>query len=136
MIAAFWGPHCSHCKQSIPLLYEKYVNELKPLGVGVYAVAETMDAELFADWKKFVREHKLDWVNVGVPWPAYGDWKAHPEKLKNAPTTRESLAYGESWEVSRTPKFYVLDRERRVVDQPASLNDLFKVVKEHVGKGK
>lgn len=136
VIVALWGPHCSHCKQSIPLLYEKYMSELKALDVGVYAVAETSDGELFADWKKFVKENKLDWTNVGVPWPEYKDWRTNPERLKGSPTTRESLNYPETWEMTGTPRFYVLDRERRMVSQPASLNDLFTVVKEHQAKGK
>ncbi len=134
VIVALWGPHCSHCKQAIPLLYEKYVSELKALDVGVYAVAETTDGELFTDWKKFVKENKLDWVNVGVPWPEYGDWRTNPERLKGSPTTKESLNYPETWEMTGTPKFYVLDKERRMVSQPASLNDLFTVVKEHQAK--
>lgn len=136
VIVALWGPHCSHCKQSIPLLYEKYTSELKALDVGVYAVAETTDGELFTDWKKFVKEKNLDWVNVGVPWPEYKDWRTNPERLKGSPTTRESLNYPETWEMTGTPRFYVLDRERRMVAQPASLNDLFEVVKEHQAKGK
>lgn len=136
VIVALWGPHCSHCKQSIPLLYEKYATELKALDVGVYAVAETTDGELFTDWKKFVKEHTLDWVNVGVPWPEYKDWRTNPERLKGSPTTRESLNYPETWEMTGTPRFYVLDKERRMVDQPASLNDLFEVVKAHQAKGR
>ena len=135
VIVALWGPHCSHCKQAIPLLYEKYVAELKALDVGVYAVAETTDGELFTDWKKFVKENKLDWVNVGVPWPEYKDWRTNPERLKGSPTTRESLNYPETWEMTGTPRFYVLDRERRMVDQPATLKDLFEVVKAHQAKG-
>lgn len=136
VIVAFWGPHCSHCKQSIPLLYEKYATELKALDVGVYAVAETMSPELFTDWKKFVKENHLDWVNVGIPWPAYSDWRTNPDRLKGSPTTRESLNHAETWEVTGTPRFYVLDKERRMLAQPASLNDLFKVVKEYQAKGR
>jgi AhpC/TSA family len=136
VIVALWGPHCSHCKQAIPLLYEKYASELKALDVGVYAVAETTDGELFKDWKIFVKEHGLDWTNVGVPWPEYSDWRTNPERLKGSPTTRESLNYPETWEMTGTPKFYVLDKERRMVAQPASLNDLFTVVKEHQAKAR
>jgi thiol-disulfide isomerase/thioredoxin len=130
----FWSPHCSHCKVAMPLLYEKYVNELKALDVGVYAVAETTDSAHFNDWKAFIKENKLDWVNVGVPWPAYTDWKRDPAKLEGGPTNRESLNYAETWEVTGTPRFYVLDSERRVVDQPGTLNDLISVIKDHQAK--
>lgn len=134
VVMVFWSPHCSHCKQSLPLLYEKYVNELKSLDVGVYAVAETSDGELFSDWKTFIKEKKLDWTNVGVPWPSFSDWRSNPNRIKGSPTTRESLNYTETWEVFATPTFYVLDRDRRMVAQPTTLEELFTVVKDHQAK--
>ncbi|MBL0044917.1 MAG: hypothetical protein IPP33_11165 [Flavobacteriales bacterium] len=115
----------------MPVLYEKYVSELKALDVGVYAVAEATDNKLFTDWKAFIKENKLDWVNVGVPAPIYTEWKRNPAKFDGGPSSRESLAYAETWEVANTPKFYVLDRDRRIVASPASIKDIITVVKAH-----
>ena len=131
IVAVFWSPNCSHCKQAMPVLYEKYVSELKALDVGVYAVAEATDNKLFTDWKAFIKENKLDWVNVGVPAPIYTEWKRNPAKFDGGPSSRESLAYAETWEVANTPKFYVLDRDRRIVASPASIKDIITVVKAH-----
>src|SRR5204862_5795853 len=50
IVVVFWSPHCPHCQQAIPLLYEKYEKELKALGVGVYAVADARDSSLFYAW--------------------------------------------------------------------------------------
>ena len=131
VVVVFWSPNCSHCKQAMPVLYEKYVSELKGLDVGVFAVGEAMDDKLFADWKAFIKEHKLDWMNVGVPAPIYKEWKRNPSKFEGTVTTRESLRYMETWEAINTPKFYVLDRDRRIVASPASIKDIISVVKAH-----
>ncbi len=130
VVVVFWSPHCAHCKQSLPLLHEKYLLELKPHGVGFYAVAETADESHFNDWKAFVRQNKLEWTNVGVPWPAFSDWRRNPARYAKGPTTRESLNYAETWEVVGTPKYYILDRERRIVAQPGTINDMLKVLKD------
>ena len=134
VVIVFWSPHCSHCKQSMPLLYEKYVQELKPLGVGFYTVAETTSDELFKDWKAFIREKKLDWTSVGTPWPAMSGWRNDPSKYTGTPTNRESLNYASTWEVTGTPRFYVLDEQRRIVAQPGTINDILKTVKELRGR--
>lgn len=129
IILAFWGPHCSHCKQAIPLLHEQYVKEFKAMNVGVYAVAEATDESLYTDWKAFVREHKLDWVNVGLAWPMYKDLKGNRGKYVPSVTNAESLSYPTAWEVTGTPRFYVLDKERRIVARPQSLKEVFEVVR-------
>ena len=57
----FWEPGCGHCQKETPKLkafYDKY----KPKGVEVFAV--DIESNL-ADWKKFIRENKLNWINVG-----------------------------------------------------------------------
>lgn len=129
VLVVFWGPHCSHCKQAMPVLHEQYEKELKGLGVGVYAVAEATDSALFHDWKAFVREHRLDWVNVGLAYPLYKDMKRNPGKYIPALTNAESLSYPNAWEVTGTPRFYVLDKERRIVARPQSLKEVFEVVR-------
>lgn len=127
IIVVFWSPHCSHCKQSLPLLYTEYKEKLKPLGVGVYAVAEANDSAHFRDWRVFIRENKLDWTNVGVPWPVYKGWKKDPASYVPKLTNTESLRYPETWEVFNTPTYYIVDRERRIVARPRTLKDAFDI---------
>lgn len=128
VLLVFWGPHCGHCKQAIPLLYERYESELKPMGVGVYAVAEATDSALFNDWKSFVRENDLDWVNVGLAWRTYQDVRKNPANYIPSRTNAESLNYQTSWEVTGTPRYYVLDKERRIVARPETLQQVFDVL--------
>ncbi len=136
LVVVFWSPHCGHCKQSMPLLHEKYLSELTQLDVGIYAVAAANDSALFTDWKRFIRENHLDWVNVGVPWPIYREWRRDPSRFENGLTTRASINYAETWEAVNTPQFYVLDRDRRIVAKPSTLNELFDVVKSQQAKGR
>lgn len=63
-VLVFWEPGCGHCKKEIPKLYEEYTTKLKTKGVQVYAVNSETKAD---DWKKFIKEHKLDWINVHEP---------------------------------------------------------------------
>jgi peroxiredoxin len=60
-VVVFWDHGCGHCKKEIPKLLEAYTNKLKAKGVQVYAV-ETEDKP--EDWKKFIRDYKLNWINV------------------------------------------------------------------------
>jgi len=129
ILVVFWGPHCSHCKQAIPVLHEQYVKELKALNVGVYAVAEATDSALFTDWKAFIRANDLEWVNVGLAWRTYQDAKRNPGKYVPSRTNVESLSYSKSWEITGTPRYYILDRERRIVARPESLRQVIDVLK-------
>lgn len=125
VVVVFWSPSCSHCKQSLPLLYTEWKDKLKPLGVGIYAVAEANDSAHFHDWKAFVRENHLDWTNVGIPQPVYRTWKQTPSAFVPRFTNVESLTYPSTWEVFNTPTYYVVDSERRIFGRPRTLKDLF-----------
>ena len=63
-VLVFWEPGCGHCKKEIPKLFELYKTKLKARGVEVYAVNSESKAD---EWKKFIIEHKLDWINVHEP---------------------------------------------------------------------
>ncbi|MEO8588374.1 MAG: hypothetical protein ABI432_03320 [Flavobacteriales bacterium] len=134
IVVAFWSPHCSHCKQAMPVLHDEYVKELRALDVGVYAVAEVRDSLLFTDWKAFIREQHLDWVNVGIPWHVYNAWTADPGKFVPGKTTTESMTYASTWEVNSTPQFYVLDKERRILAKPSTINEVLDAVRAYRAK--
>ncbi|MEO6166597.1 MAG: redoxin domain-containing protein [Chitinophagales bacterium] len=59
-ILVFWDPDCGHCQKEMPKLKEVY-DKWKSKGVEIYAVDIEVDD---AKWKKFIREKKLDWINV------------------------------------------------------------------------
>ncbi len=90
-IVVFWDHGCGHCKKEIPKLAEVYKTKLKDKGVKVYAI-ETEDKP--EDWKKFIREHKLDWINVHQP-DAYQ--RAVTKKI---------------YDIYSTPVIYLLDENK------------------------
>jgi thiol-disulfide isomerase/thioredoxin len=61
-VVIFWDVDCGHCQKDIPKLKEVY-DKMKADGksVEVYSVYTHFEVD---KWKKFIREHKLNWVNV------------------------------------------------------------------------
>ncbi|MBL7962429.1 MAG: DUF5106 domain-containing protein [Flavobacteriales bacterium] len=111
----FWDPHCGHCKKTLPDIYKQYQEILKPKGIEVFSVAKATDSTLFADWRKFIREHDMRWVNVGLTANVFKDARKNPGKYVPSITTIESLNYMDTWDVHSTPKFFVLDGDRKIV---------------------
>ena len=110
----FWDPHCGHCKKELPGIYKDYVEKLKPMGVEVYSVAKATDSTLFADWKKFIRENHLDWVNVGLTWHVYQEARKNPSAYIPRHTNIESLNYADTYDVYSTPRYFLLDADRKI----------------------
>lgn len=109
-IVVFWDHGCGHCKKEIPKLLDLYDKKLKARGVQVYAV-ETEDNP--AEWKKFIRDYKLDWINV-----------QELDDYKRAVTKK-------IYDIYSTPVIYLLD-ENKVIrakridsDQLEGLIDAF-----------
>jgi thiol-disulfide isomerase/thioredoxin len=89
-ILIFWDVDCGHCQKDLPKLrdiYDNYKKEGK--SVEVYAVYTHHEVE---KWKKFIRDNKLDFMNVydGV----------HLNDLKK------------KFDIFSTPVIYVLDKNK------------------------
>ncbi|MBK9758986.1 MAG: DUF5106 domain-containing protein [Flavobacteriales bacterium] len=133
VLVVFWDPHCGHCKKTLPDLYTQYKEKLRPLNVEVCAVSKATDSTLFADWKAFIRENKMDWVNIGLTWNVYQEAKQNPNKYIPKLTTIESLNYADAWDVYSTPKIFLLDAERKIVGKqltPDQMVDLIANLKK------
>lgn len=61
-VVVFWDVDCGHCQKEIPKLKEVY-DKMRSEGksIEVYSVYTHFEVD---KWKKFIREHKLNWVNV------------------------------------------------------------------------
>ncbi|MCW3105427.1 MAG: hypothetical protein JWO09_3867 [Bacteroidetes bacterium] len=90
-IVIFWDYACGHCKKDVPALSELYKSKLKKMGVEVFAV-ETDDG--VKEWKKFIKEHNLNWVNV-----------IEQDDYKRAVTKK-------LWDIYKTPIVYLLDENK------------------------
>jgi hypothetical protein len=133
LLVVFWDPHCGHCKKSLPDLYNQYKEKLRPIGVEVFAVAKATDSTLFADWKAYLKENKMDWTNVGLTWHVYSEAKKNSSKFIPGLTTIESLNYSEAWDIYSTPKFFLLDADRKIVGKqltPDQMVDLIGQLKK------
>lgn len=129
VLVIFWDPHCGHCKKVLPQIHTDWKEKLKPLNVGVFAVAKATDSTLFADWKKFIKENDLDWTNVGLTWHVYTEAKTASYKFIPQYTTIESLNYADTWDVYSTPKFFLMDKDRRIVGKQLDVDQMAELVK-------
>ncbi|MCC6690859.1 MAG: DUF5106 domain-containing protein, partial [Bacteroidia bacterium] len=69
----FWDYGCSHCKKVTPKLLEWY-HKTKAKGVTVFAVGTETNS---VEWKKYIKENKLDWINVFDPYYQTGFKKTY-----------------------------------------------------------
>lgn len=58
----------------------------------IIAICKDFEVE---DWKKYIREHKFDWINL------------------NGKTA--TADYNDLWDIVSTPTVYILDQEKRIV---------------------
>jgi thiol-disulfide isomerase/thioredoxin len=130
VVLIFWDPHCGHCKKEMPGIYKIYQEELKPLGVEVFAVAKATDETLMRDWKKFIRENNLNWINVGLTKTVFEEAKKDARQFIPKHTTLESLNYAETYDVYSTPKVFVVDGDRRLVGKQLSAEQIVDLVKQ------
>lgn len=107
-ILFFWKPTCGHCKKEMPKL-KKFYEKWKDKGVQVFAVSTEFENK---DWKAYVKEHNLPWINVSD----------NPEVNKNAyvhigkgETTLNSLNFRDFWDLYATPQCYVLDKDKKII---------------------
>ena len=90
-VVVFWDEDCGHCKKEIPKLRDLYENKLKALGVKVYAIASE---DKVKEWKKFIIDNKLNWINVH-----------EPDNYKRAVTKK-------IYDIISTPYIYLLDENK------------------------
>lgn len=128
VVIVFWDPHCGHCKEELPGMHKVYTEKLKPMGIEVFAVAKAVDESLMRDWKKFIREKKLDWVNVGLTKTVFENAKKDPRQYIPKFTTLESLNYADTYDVYSTPKVFLVDKERRFAGKQLSADQIADLV--------
>jgi thiol-disulfide isomerase/thioredoxin len=130
VVLLFWDPHCGHCKKEMPNWYKVYQEEMKALGIEIFAVAKAVDESLMRDWKKFIRENNLNWVNVGLTKNIFEEAKKDARKFIPKHTTLESLNYAETYDVYSTPKVFIVDGERKLVGKQLTAEQVVDLVKQ------
>ena len=90
----FWDPDCNHCKKQTAELIVLY-DSLSRAGnkvFEVYAVGYESDVD---KWKRYVREHKLPFINVGGP--------------------NVNIDYQEAYNVHGAPTMIILNADRQII---------------------
>jgi len=99
-ILYFWDPNCGHCQKETPKLHE-FWEKNKKRGLDVYAVSIDRKPD---DWKKFLREHKLNWTNV---WDSY-----------------TATDFKNTYDIYSTPVIYLLDQNKKILAKRIGLDQL------------
>ena len=99
-ILYFWDPNCGHCQKETPKLME-FWEKNKARGVDVYAV--TIDRKP-DDWKKYIREKKLSWLNV---WDSY-----------------TATDFKNMYDIYSTPVIYILDENKKILAKRIGVEQL------------
>ena len=99
-LLVFWSSSCSHCKEELPQVY-KYLQNKSNITVVAVGLEGQDDRE---SWTKITKLYPT-WKNV----ISIGKWES---KL--------SIDYN----ISATPSYFILDKEKRIVEKPDSLEDL------------
>ncbi len=96
----FWDPNCGHCQKETPKLLE-FWEKNKKRGIDVYAVCIDRKPD---DWKKFIREKKLNWLNV---WDSY-----------------TATDFKNIYDIYSTPVVYLLDENKRILAKRIGVEQL------------
>lgn len=102
-ILYFWDPTCGHCQKETPKLKNIY-DSLKVLKRGVEVYAVCADQNLKKEWKKYIIEHKLDWINVT--------------------DAQNVTGFHTTYDIYSTPVVYLLDENKVLLAKRLSVEQL------------
>lgn len=104
-ILVFYEPNCSHCKVTIPELYEKIWEKYKEKGIAVYAVYTQTDHK---EWESFIHDKGLyGWTHVWDP--------------------RNSTNFRYYYDVSVTPRIFLLDKDKKIIGKKLGVETMEKM---------
>lgn len=94
-----WSPTCGHCKKVTPPMHDLYL-KYKDKGFEVFAVGTEFENE---EWIKYIKKHKLSWINVS-------DSPEFPNNIKDHPNN-----FRDNYDVYSTPQIYLLDKDKKII---------------------
>lgn len=100
-VLVFWDPDCGHCKKSMPFIIDAY-DKLRPYGIEIVAACTEVEKD---KWLKFIREHKLKWINV-----------ADPDLQSN---------FRYDYYIESTPQIYILDENKKIIAKKLAAEQLY-----------
>ena len=105
----FYDPDCGHCKKKTPVLKELYDTKLKDMGVEVVATNIKKEVD---KWKKYIKEQKLNWINLADP------------------NVRSNFRY--EYNLETTPIIYVLDNQKKIIAKKLDVDQIEEFIKKQI----
>lgn len=118
-VIVIWESNCGHCKKEMPKLqeiYEKYKGE----ALEIYAIGNDFEND---EWKKFIHEKNLDWINVSDN-PNINKSDSAALLIRSGITTLQSLNFRKTFDVFSTPKIFLLDEDKKVIAKQIGADQL------------
>ncbi len=109
LVVYFYESDCGHCRRETPKLKKVY-DDMKDEGLKVYAVF--IDRQKPGEWKKYIKKHHLDWINVydGRRWTSFHN----------------------IYDLTSTPTIYLLDENKKILAKRINTHQLRKFVERKV----
>lgn len=127
----FWDPNCGHCKKTTPKLQTLYDEKFKDRNIEIYAVGKATGDD-FEAWKKFIRDNKLTFINVGLTKSVYNQAMEDPLPLLKK-TTIESLNYSDTYDIYSTPRIFILGPDKKIMFKQLSIGQLEAILDDLTG---
>src|SRR5690606_13615954 len=115
-ILLFWSPDCGHCQQSMPALKDFYAR-YKEKGVSMFAVCTKIN-EKEKDCRAYAAQQGLD------AWITASDQQAGSSRVRTL------------YNLTSTPKIYVLDKDKRILAKDLGADHLAEVMERLLMKAK
>ncbi len=115
-LVCFWDATCSHCKETLPKIDSIYRAKWKAAGLKIYSVSKQTDGTI-NDWKKFISENKLEWLNV-----FYSKAEEKERVSNNIP------GYSQLYDVQTFPTLYLLDKDKRIIAKKLTYQQMDEVL--------
>ncbi len=100
IIILFWDSDCQTCQKEIKKLQKLYHST--EFNFSVFAVGTDANLDV---WKKYIREHNLDWVNVNGSKSMTQD-------------------YHNLYNIYSTPTIYILNKQKQIIAKQLSVNQI------------
>lgn len=123
-VVCFWDPTCSHCRIEIPRMDSLYQNKWKKEGVKIFAVLT--DVKEKTKWDEFIQSHHLEgWINV------------YESTAQSELVSKQKMpSYRQLYNVTQTPTFYLLDKEKRIIAKQLGLEQIDEVLQTKITNNK
>ncbi len=127
----FWDPNCGHCKKTTPKLQVLYDKKFKERNIEIFSVGKATGSD-FEDWKKYIKENELTFINVGLTQSVYNQAMEDPRPLLQK-TTLQSLNYTDTYDIYSTPRIFILDKDKKIKFKQLSIGQLEEILDDLTG---